>query len=103
MYFPYLYIYIYKQGMTSVGEDMENRGPLYPIGGTIIGVVTMKNSMKISQKISIELLYHTAILLLEIYLKEIKTQTYMYLHVHCTIHLIYLYHYKQYCIIIYVL
>lgn len=41
MYFPYLYIY--KQGMTSVGEVIwKIEDPSIPIGGTIIGAVKLR-------------------------------------------------------------
>lgn len=52
--------------------DVENRKHLCTLVGMSIGSVTIKNGMKVPQKLKIVLPYDPAILLLGMYLKEMK-------------------------------
>ena len=42
---------IKMQGITNVANNMEEREPWYIVGGTVVGIATMENSMEIPQKV----------------------------------------------------
>ena len=56
-------------------ERKRNKGnPCAVLVGTQVGTVTMENSVEISQKLKLELLYDPEILHLSIYQKKTKTE-----------------------------
>ena len=65
---------IQKVKITSVGEVVEKRKPLYVLEGLHVSVATMENSMAFPQK-KIKLLYNPAFPLLCIYMQKTKTKS----------------------------
>ena len=62
--------------ITSVGEDVEKREPLCPVGGNVNGAATMEAVWRFIKKLKIELPYDLAIPLHSnsgVYLKKMKT------------------------------
>ena len=47
---------------------MEKKEPSYMVGGNIIGIATMENSVEVPQKLKIELPYDMVMPLLSIYI-----------------------------------
>ena len=56
--------------ITNIGEDVVKREPSYTVGGNVIGIATVENSVEVSQKSKNRTAIWPAIPLLGIYLKK---------------------------------
>ena len=64
---------IISNQQTSVGEDVEERDRLFPVGGMQTGAAAVENSMRSLKKLKMDLPEDPAIPLLGIYLKKPET------------------------------
>ena len=60
--------------ITKVGEDVEKRDPLYTVGGNVNWCSHYGKVWTLRKKIKIELPYDSAVPLLDLYPKKMKTQ-----------------------------